>query len=253
MDKELTRKQAAPLMLSTLLITVPATPLAAEPDDIIIYPDPAVANGQSVYLSPARHSDAGKRGECAALDGNENTTAFTSALHIANDADGLRAKGFEVRIGRGTLNTAIRRSNEWKADVHIPIHSNARAESCNSSNSSVHGAVIIYRSSKGQTLSNDILYYVEDITPGTNDFVCHESSPCTAYSSLAELRMTAAVAAYIEREFHTWNAGAKYLKNATDSAEIAYGIERYLNRDSSGRIKWWSIWSWWASWSWSRR
>ncbi len=254
MSIQFRRKGSNPVFWGIFLISISTGLWAAEPG-MVFYPDPVVANGKKVYLSPARHSNAGGRGECPTLNGNENTTALASALHIVNDSGfGLLAKGYEVRIGRGTLNTAIMRSNQWKADIHIPLHSNARTERCSNGDISAHGAVVIYRSDSGKNLSSDILHYIQDITPGTRDFVCHESSPCTAYNSLAELRKTKAVAAYIEREFHTWDLGARYLRDAIDRVEIATGIQKYFNRhDDDGRPRWWSIWTWWPSWSWSRR
>ncbi len=102
--------------------------------------------------------------------------------------------------------------------------------------------MIIYTSSNGSDLSDDILEYVEDITPGTNDFTCHVTSTCTAYNSLAELDQTAAVAAYVEREFHTWDQGALYLKSGEDSGLIADGIDTYL--DWQRLLLWWNTWGW---------
>ncbi len=76
--------------------------------DLVYLPDPAVANGDKVYLSPARHPNAGSRGECASLGGNENTNAHASALVIAHlSIEGLLAKGYEVRIGQGTYNNGL--------------------------------------------------------------------------------------------------------------------------------------------------
>lgn len=80
-------------------------------------------NGYKVYLSPARHSDAGNRGECG--NNNENNMAYNSSWHatngwhyndVYNDTSAyrnLRARGYQVRIGTGTLQSAIDNSNAW--------------------------------------------------------------------------------------------------------------------------------------------
>ena len=223
--------------------------------DDVLYPDPIVDNGKKIYLSPARHPASVVDDECPSLVGNENTSAYTSALAIANGigpvSSGLLSQGFTVMIGRGTLQRAIDNSNDWGADIHIPIHSNARPEACDNSDKSKHGAVVIYRSDSGKELSEYILSYIRSKTPGTKDFVCHESSSCTDLPSLGELRLTKAVAAYIEREFHSWNQGAKYLNGTTDSIPIADALGEYLT--PIGRPDWWSLWNWWSTWGWAGR
>ena len=183
-------------------------------------------NGKKIYLSPARHTDAGRRGECKSLDGNENTRALRTALAAGQS---LSARGYKVRIGTGTLSSAIHNSNAWRANIHIPIHSNARRESCNTTAANRHGAVLIYWSNSGKGLSNQILNMYKGVTPGTHDFVCHNSSPCTSIKRLAELVRTRGVAAYLEREFHSWDRGALFLNRSSNhSWRLASGVDKYL-------------------------
>ncbi|HIE55936.1 MAG TPA: hypothetical protein EYP90_12300 [Chromatiaceae bacterium] len=207
-------------------------------------------NGKRIYLSPARHSNAGQRGECPGLLGNENTAAFNVAVRTADDyldipgswwfgnfvliyKLGLAVRGYQVRVGTGTLASAILNSNTWPADVHIPIHSNARNEGslgCANANPNTHGAVAVYVSSQGELLADEIIRQYQGVTPGAQDFSCHVSSPCTAFNSLAELNNTSAVAAYLEREFHTWDEGADFLSDGEEYSWLAEAVDAYLGR-----------------------
>src|SRR5712672_1693664 len=90
-----------------------------------IYPAYDPVNYYRVYLSPARHTDAGSRGECNGM--NENTMAYWVAWDATNadyyadvanttsDGRNLTTRGYEVRIGTGTLQSAINNSNAWGA------------------------------------------------------------------------------------------------------------------------------------------
>lgn len=195
-------------------------------------------NGYKVYLSPARHSNAGSRGECGTLDGNENTAAYRAAFYAArgfsSEKRGLLSRGYRVRIGRGSVASAIASSNAWGADIHIPIHSNARSERCSNSKASSHGVVAIYKSlgkKGGEGLADQLVKTYTYVTPGSRDFSCHNSSDCTAFNCLGELCRTKAKAAYLEREFHTWDKGAKFMSAKGDvqySWRIAAAVDRFL-------------------------
>lgn len=174
-------------------------------------------NGRKIYLSPARHSNAGSRGECDDAK-NENEMAFYHAWDATNAPyyqdvyspnhrlRNLRAMGYKVKIGTGTVQTAITRSNRWGATRHVPLHSNAHAyNDCNNTNAGRFGTVGIYRSgsNRGYDLANKIKNRIGawtgtaqgNVSPGTNDYVCYNPGhPCTD-DSLAELRDTRAPAA----------------------------------------------------------
>jgi hypothetical protein len=193
-----------------------------------IYQPYGTWNGKKIYLSPARHSDAGGRGECQGT--NENHMAFNEAWYASNGAyyndvynpnhtlRNLRARHYRVRVGTGTVASAIENSNAWGANRHIPIHSNADvANQCGRTNASRFGTVGIYWNGSpngrdlARELKNTIGTYSGRTSPGTNDFICYNPGhPCTTIT-LGELRYTNAPAAYMETEFHTWNRGVNWL------------------------------------------
>lgn len=194
-------------------------------------------NGKKVYLSPARHAPD----NVGCLSYGENSGSLTVARAAASSPyrDGahfpdllgqgnLRSRGYQVRIGNGTVSTAIANSNAWNATVHVPVHSNARNESCSNSTLSSHGTWVMYVSTGGSSLSSNILSYVGPKSPGTNDITCTDTA-CAGYS-LAELRQTNAVAAYVESEFHTWNQGVNWIRTAQQQwgYRVAAGIDSYL-------------------------
>ncbi len=236
--------RAALFALATLIFGFSASAFAASD---LVYNSISSWNGKKVYLSPARHSNAGSRGECGGSAGmgslDENTAAYRFAYYAASgDYVGsskstsayrnLRLRGYKVRIGRGTVSSAISNSNAWGATVHIPIHSNARSESCGNNTASRHGTHVIYKSygsAGGQGLSGHIKDTVGAASPGTNDLICHNSSACTAFNCLGELCNTSAKAAYLEREFHTWNKGAKWMKtDHYNTWRLGWAVDKFL-------------------------
>jgi hypothetical protein len=227
------------------VVLLSAAGLAEAQQADLIYDPYGTWNGYSIYLSPARHTDTGGRGECAS---DENTMAYYVAWDAANgnyynDAydpssvnRNLRARGYRVRIGRGTIQSAIDNSNAWGADLHIPLHSNADVSGqCSRTDASRFGTVVIYWSSStgGQALASQLLSTVGrgtgQVSPGTNDYTCYNPGhPCTTIT-LGELRYTSAVAAYMESEFHTWNTGVNWLNNSPVWAwRIGWAVDSYL-------------------------
>lgn len=212
-----------------LAACVLAAPAAAQDE---LYDPYGTWNGYRVYLSPARHTDAGGRGECGG--NNENDMAYSAAWTVATGDNGydLRSRGYKVRIGRGTLQSAIDNSNAWAAHVHVPMHSNADVTGqCARTDASRFGTVGIYWSSSANSkaLTSSIHSWLAPNSPGTHDYTCYNpGDPCTTIT-LGELRYTSATAAYIESEFHTWNNGITWLKNPYDWGWlVAGGIDEYL-------------------------
>jgi N-acetylmuramoyl-L-alanine amidase len=210
----------------------------------VVFPSPAVAqdeiytapvpNGYRIYLSPARHSDSGARGECLGTD--ENTMGYLNALDASNSnhfaSDNLLERGYTTRVGNGTVSSAINNSNAWGADLHVVVHSNSKlTQNCPSTNASVYGTNVIYRSgsTRGQALASSLNSAIGPASPGTNDYICYNpGQPCTTID-LGELRETVAPAAYIEAEFHDWDRGANFLWNDWSwQWRIAYGIDSHL-------------------------
>ena len=107
-----------------------ASPAMAESD--LIYDSLSAWNGKKVYLSPARHSDAGGRGECTGSSGmgslNENTAAYRYAYYAASgnyigsststDAlRNLRTRGYKVRIA---FDRGLRLSGRFSVSRRTP-------------------------------------------------------------------------------------------------------------------------------------
>jgi hypothetical protein len=219
---------------------------------LVAAPDPAAAdveyqphgawNGYKVYLSPATHSDSGSRGECY-LD--ENVNGWLAANNSAtgtfqNDHQNFRYRGYKVRIGNGTVSSAIMNSNSWGADVHVPLHSNAGAVNCGSTNRAVNGTWAIDQGNLfDNLLGQDMVQWVGEFdgglgqrSPGTNDQTC-QTQQCTNFSSLGEISQTNGVSSYVEIEFHTWNWGADYLANADRwSWRLAAAVDDFLDYPS---------------------
>jgi hypothetical protein len=197
----------------------------------LVYDPYSTWNGYRIYLSPARHDNAGSRGECGG--NNENDMAYQVGYTAATGDYGydLRSRGYKVRVGRTTLSGAISNSNAWAAHIHVPLHSNASGATCTSTNAAAFGTNVIYysTSTNGQRLADGIKYWVGYYSPGTNDYICpNPGHPCTTIN-LGELSQTKAVAAYSESEFHNWNTGVAWLTDEFSwSWALAEAIDEYL-------------------------
>jgi hypothetical protein len=199
-------------------------------------------NGYRVYLSPATHASSGSRGECGL---EENVNGWLAANNSAEgafqgDHQNFRYRGYKVRIGTGTVASAIANSNSWGSDVHIPLHSNARSEGCGNTNRAVHGTWAIHEGNLfDQLLGQDVVQWVGEYdgglgqrSPGTNDLLCHTQG-CTSFDSLGEIRETDGVSSYVEVEFHSWNWGADYLAAANRwSWRLAAAVDDFLDYPS---------------------
>ncbi|HEX6289507.1 MAG TPA: hypothetical protein VFZ66_09970 [Herpetosiphonaceae bacterium] len=198
-------------------------------------------NGHKIYLSPARHTDTGARGECGG--NSENTMAYNAANNATNGNyyndvydpsspyRNLRSRGYQVRIGDTTYRAAIDNSNAWGANIHIPMHSNADVSGqCTRTDATRFGTVTIYRdtSMNGRVFAETLNEKVGPSSPGTRDFSCkNPGDPCTVID-LAELRETNAVAGYLESEFHTWNTGVNWLKQPSWPWRVGWAVDAYL-------------------------
>ena len=137
-----------------------------------------------IYLSPSNQN----RNMYAA----GNTTECDQCNRIAEYAEiALKRNGYEVkRAPKGQdMYVSIRESNNWGADLHIPIHTNAGGGS---------GTVVfVYAKGANNLKYADPIYAaVQAVTPGTVDYGVR------AYPDLAELNATTATAVYCECEFH---------------------------------------------------
>ena len=139
-----------------------------------------------VYLSPS--------------DQRRNTYAVgdtTEAIQCGRIAEACKAalerSGVEVMLGQyDTMQNRVAASNRFKADLHVPIHSNA----CNGKASGTH--LFCYsgdRNSAGYKACQAVMDVLGPITPGAPDVI-------RAYPALYEVKHPAATTVYIETDFH---------------------------------------------------
>lgn len=227
------RRSLTPLWLATACSTAALVGTSAARADEIY--SPTTANGYRIYMSPARHTDAGARGECRGY--NENTMSYWNA-HDATQTSKwptqtLTGRGYLVRIGTQTYQDAVNNSNVWGADRHVTIHSNAKPGGCGTTTASVNGTWVIYYSGSvtGKALATSLKNAIGPYSPGTADRLCIDPTDGCFNGSLYELSGTSAPAAYIEAEFHTWDAGVEWLWMDTSwQWRIAEGIDAHLGR-----------------------
>ena len=149
-----------------------------------------------VYLSPS--------------DQRRNTYAVgdtTEAIQCGRIAEACKAalerSGVEVMLRQyDTMANRVAESNRFKADLHVPIHSNA----CNGKASGTHlfcysntkdskGNYIIDKNSAGYRACKAVLDVLGPLTPGAPDVI-------RAYPALYEVKWPAAPTVYIEVDFH---------------------------------------------------
>ena len=122
-----------------------------------------------------------------------------------------------------TMNERIALSNNSKADVHIPIHTNASTNGTN--NGKVGGTRVFYykEGTEGYKIAQSVFKSLAILTPGTDRLV--------AYPTLAEVKRTSAPCVYCECEFHDNPAQALWIiENAEKiGTAIADGIAKYFN------------------------
>lgn len=139
-----------------------------------------------VYLSPS--------------DQRRNTYAVgdtTEAIQCGRIAwackTALERSGVKVMLRQyDTMANRVAESNRFKADLHVPIHSNA----CNRKASGTH--LFCYssdRNSAGYKACQAVMNVLGPITPGAPDVI-------RAYPTLYEVKHPAATTVYIEVDFH---------------------------------------------------
>ena len=163
-----------------------------------------------VYLSP---SD--QRRNTYAVG---NTTEDVQCGRIAAACKAaLERSGVEVMVGQyDTMANRVAASNRFKADLHVPIHTNA----ANGKATGTH--IFCYDaspSSAGYRACKAVLDVLGPLTPGSPDVV-------RAYPALYEVKHPAAPTVYIEVDFHDVPAVAEWIiANTTVIGErIAEGL-----------------------------
>mgnify|MGYP002772071462 CR=1 FL=1 len=173
-----------------------------------------------VYLSPS--------------DQRRNTYAAggtTEAIQCGRIAEACKAalerSGVEVMLGQyDTMANRVAASNRFKADLHVPIHSNAcngKATGthlfCYSNTKDAKGNYIIDENSAGYKACKAVLDVLGPVTPGAPDVI-------RPYPALYEVKWPAAPTVYIEVDFHDVPRVAEWIiANTTVIGEtIAKGL-----------------------------
>ena len=129
----------------------------------------------------------------------------------------LERSGVEVMVGQyDTMANRVAASNWFKADLHVPIHTNA----ANGKATGTH--IFCYDaspSSAGYKACKAVLGVLGPLTPGTPDVI-------RAYPALYEVKYPAAATVYIEVDFHDVPRVAEWIiANTTVIGEtIAEGL-----------------------------
>lgn len=157
-----------------------------------------------------------------------NQTGNMYAGNITNECDNcnriadaakkaLERCGFTVKKApKGQeMSTSIAESNEWGADLHIPIHTNAF-------DTHASGTVVFVYSTAAENMKYAMPIYnaVQAAAPGTTNYGVR------TYPELSELCNTNAIAVYVEVDFHDNPKIAPWLVKNTEAAgeAIAVGV-----------------------------
>ena len=133
----------------------------------------------------------------------------------------LERSGVEVMVGQyATMADRVAESNRFKADLHVPIHTNA----ANGKATGTH--IFCYEvspASAGYKACKAVLDVLGPLTPGTPDVI-------RAYPALYEVKHPAAPTVYIEVDFHDVPRVAEWIiANTTIVGEtIAEGLCKAL-------------------------
>lgn len=133
-------------------------------------------------------------------------------------AEALKRCGFSVVCGdSGTMYTRVADSNNWDADLHVPIHTNAH-------NKKTAGTRLMCNNvgGEGYKACKAIYDVLAPFTPGTSENI-------SVHPELYEIKSTKAPCAYIEVDFHDVASVAKWIvENVEEIGEaIAKGICNY--------------------------
>lgn len=188
---------------------------------------PTSWNGYRIYLSQAHVGGADNTG-CDNY--SERSGSADLSWEAANGAGlDLRARGYQVRVGTSDFVTNKNSSNNWGADYHIPLHSNASA-SWNCSTSApltwnASGTIVMHYpgSTHGSGMAASIVSRVGPASPGKGQDKTVSSTCCT------EITQTSAYAAYMESGYHTFRRDVDWLRDEDSWAwRIGYAVDSYL-------------------------
>lgn len=166
---------------------------------------------KKIFLSPSSQT-----GNTYAY-GNTNEAVVCGRIAAFCEA-ALKRCGFEVKNEQfDTLKNRVQHSNQWGADLHVPIHTNAF-------NEKVTGTRIMCYDLKGEgyKASKAVFDALAPITPGTSENI--------KTSTFYEIVYSKAPCVYVEAEFHDVPEMAKWIiENTVVIGEaICKGICNYF-------------------------
>lgn len=161
-----------------------------------------------IYLSP---SDQDKN---IYASGKTNEAQQCRKIALAA-VEALTRCGFEAKTNvTAEMEQRVAQSNQWGADVHLCIHTNAH-------NGQVQGTRLFSydTSGTGYKICKAVMATLAPITPGESDNI-------TAWPGLYEIRAAVAPTAYVEVGFHDHAEEAAWIVSHT--AEIAEALAKGL-------------------------
>ena len=166
---------------------------------------------KKIYLSPSEQP------ENMYAYGNTNEKVQCCKISVVTAA-ALKRHGFEVLDTKlTTLSARCKESDQWGADLHVPIHTNAY-------NNTVSGTRIMCYSLSGEgyKASKAVFNALAPITPGKSENV-------SAAPGLYEIKHPKAPTVYIEVDFHDVPDIAKWIIEHTEEIgeAICKGICNY--------------------------
>lgn len=159
-----------------------------------------------VYLSP---SDQWSN----IVAGGNHSEAFHCSKIAEYARVYLELNGYDVKVGssvkENTYKARVKESNEWGADLHIPIHTNAGRG---------HGTLMLcYPGTINDRYVNNIYNEVAELTPT-------EDKGIQTTNNLYEINATKCVTAYLECEFHDNDDTEKWID--THEKELGRAIAK---------------------------
>lgn len=168
-----------------------------------------------VYLSPSSQK------ENLYATGNTNESAVCKKIAIAAET-ALKRNGYTVKRGSTdkTVSQRVKESNEWGADLHVPIHTNA--------GDGDGTLVMCFTDNTGNKYVKAIYAEVAALSPGKDDGI-------KVRTNLAEITGTKALCVYVECEFHDNTDLAKWIISHT--SEIGEAIARAICKADGKKFK----------------
>lgn len=154
---------------------------------------------KKIYISPSSQTE----NQYVVGDTNEAEQCRKIALALV---DALVRCGFEAMTNTtGDMYERTAQSNQWGADLHLPIHTNAY-------NKKVQGTRIYCYNTTGEgyKASKAIMAALKPITPGSSDSI-------NARDNLYEINKANAPVAYIEVAFHDHEIEAPWIIENTEA------------------------------------